>query len=167
MGVYSTESLGGLHTMQGTLSEVGRLKSEQMISALGEEQPESGPKSPLRPRFRIVFGPFRIIFGPPTAAKASSRAEEWPSGGFLDLLLLVVLEPHLKELRLAADVAFTQPYGAAEAEVQAVPPGHFIRRGFLKRWRFLDQVEQELKTGIALATLLRATGQLHKKGHII
>ena len=149
MGIYSTESLGGLHTMQGTLSEVGRLKSEQMIACLGEEQPASRPEIASLRRFSHRLGPFSVSF----------RAEEWVKGGFMDLLLLVCLEPHAKELRIAADVAFTQPYG----EAGPMAAQHFIRRSFLKRWRFLEHVEQDLKTGISLATLLRGAGEAKKE----
>lgn len=36
---------------------------------------------------------------------------EWPPGGFFDCFLIVVLEPHLKEMRVAVDATFTKPYG--------------------------------------------------------
>lgn len=36
---------------------------------------------------------------------------EWPPGGFFDCFLIVVLEPHLKEMRVAVDGTFTKPYG--------------------------------------------------------
>lgn len=40
--------------------------------------------------------------------------KEWPPGGLFDCFLIVVLEPHLKEMRVAVDAALTKPYGVFE-----------------------------------------------------
>eukprot|EP00435_Cladocopium_sp_Y103_P039077 s675_g10.t1 len=143
--------------MRGTLTEVARLRPDQMESALGECD------LPL----------------------------EWPPGGFFDCFLIVVLEPHLKEMRVAADATFTKPYGvfadecdegeandedesgkdsqqvAGELEKMEnelkpklpVAPAHFVqRRPFLRRWRFEDCLQQDLKHGIVLQHSMRGAG---------
>lgn len=66
----------------GTLTEVARLRPDQMVAALGE----------------------------------CDLPSEWPSGGLFDCFLMIVLEPHLKEMRVAVDAAFTKPYGDFEEE---------------------------------------------------
>ncbi len=66
----------------GTLTEVARLRPDQMVAALGE----------------------------------CDLPSEWPPGGLFDCFLIIVLEPHLKEMRVAVDVAFTKPYGVFEEE---------------------------------------------------
>jgi len=136
----------------GTLTEVARLRPDQMVAALGE----------------------------------CDLPSEWPSGGLFDCFLMIVLEPHLKEMRVAVDAAFTKPYGDFEEEEAEgedndddqnkdeepeanedqdskpkVPmaPAHFIqKRRFLRRWRFEELLQQDLKNGIVLAACMRGAG---------
>ena len=63
--------------MLGSLTEVARLRPDQMVSALEE----------------------------------CDLPSEWPPGGLFDCFLVVVLEPHLKEMRVAADATFTKAFG--------------------------------------------------------
>lgn len=135
-------------TIMGSLVEVGKLKPEQMVSAL----------------------------------TSCDLPIYWPPDGCFDCFVAVVLEPHLKEMRVAVDAAFTESLEAEDAQADAgdenaseveseigrsddearkVPIllSHFLqRRRFLRRWRFQDYLDQDLKNGIPLSNLLRGAG---------
>ena len=71
-------------SLAGTLTEVVRLRPEQLMAAIEDCLPV-----------------------------------HWPPGGLLDAFLLVVLEPHQKEMKIAVDATFTKPFGV---EAEEEPP---------------------------------------------
>ena len=96
--------------------------------------------------------------------------------------LVQILVQQVQEMRVAVDAAFTESLEAEDAQADAgdenaseveseigrsddearkVPIllSHFLqRRRFLRRWRFQDYLDQDLKNGIPLSNLLRGAG---------
>lgn len=176
--------------IMGSLVEVGKLKPEQMVSALTScDLPIYWPPDGCFDCFvAVVLEPHLKDLGVPYPLDTQKRQRDLPHGDFNMFQscsrsrLVQILVQQVQEMRVAVDAAFTESLEAEDAQADAgdenaseveseigrsddearkVPIllSHFLqRRRFLRRWRFQDYLDQDLKNGIPLSNLLRGAG---------